>query len=185
MGAALADHLQGVADADRHQAGVEQRLPARHGARQGRRLYDKRRAKAEQAAHHKLHPGEADRRDPVRVVIQHQQMDGPEQGAGDLQQIPVTHAEVFGHAEVVEPGHGDEGADPGVGPGLVAQGQADDGHQYDVEAGDEARLGGRGVEQSHLLQGGGTEQHSAGEQAADQQQPVIAGRLPGLRPRLA
>jgi hypothetical protein len=49
----------------------------------------------------------------------------------------------------------------------------------------EARLGGRGVEQSHLLQGGGTEQHCAGEQAAGQQQPVIAGRLPGLRPRLA
>ncbi|MOA13217.1 hypothetical protein D3C78_1332560 [compost metagenome] len=107
-------------------------------------------------------------------MIQHQQVNGPEQGADHLQQITVAYGELLGHAEVVEPGHGDEGTNPGVGPCLVAQGQADDGHQYDVETRDEARLGGRGVEQPHLLQGGGAEQHAPGDQAPDQQQAAIA-----------
>lgn len=104
-------------------------------------------------------------------------MHGPEQGPDHLQQIAVADGELLGDAEVVEPGHGDEGAYPGVGPGLVAQGQADDGDQDDVEAGDEARLGGRGVEQPHLLQGGGGEEHGAGDEAPGQQQAVITGRL--------
>ena len=174
VGTALADHLQGVADADRDQTRVEQGLPARHGAAEGRSFDDKGRAKTEQAAHHELHSREANGGDPVRVVIEHQQVNGPEQGADHLQQIAVAYGELFGDAEVVEPGHGDEGAYPGVGPGLVAQCQADNGHQYDVETRDEARLGGRGVEQPHLLQGGGAEQHAPGDQAPDQQQAAIA-----------
>ncbi len=72
-----------------------------------------------------------------------------------------------------------------LGPRLVAQGEPDHRHQYDVETGDETRLGCRGVEQPHLLQRGGAEQHGTGDEAAGQQQTPITGlcgRLPGLEP---
>ena len=187
MGAALAHHLQGVTHPHRHQSRIEQRLPARHGAAEGRGLDDKRRGQTEQAAHHKLHPGQANGGDAARVVIQHQQVNGPEQGADHLQQVAVAYGEILGDAEVIEAGHGDEGANPGVGPCLVAQDQPQHGHQYDVEPSDEARLGRRGVEQPHLLQGGGGEEHCAGDETPDQQQARVVllvwpGRLTGLEP---
>lgn len=62
----------------------------------------------------------------------------------------------------------------GVGPGLVAQARPMTGPD-DVETGDEARLGGRGVEQSTCCREA-AEKHGAGDEPG-QQQAVITGRL--------
>ena len=67
----------------------------------------------------------------------------------------------------------------------MAQQQPQYRHQNDVEPGDETGLGGGGIEQPHLLQGGGTEQHQPGQHTTDQQLAMVArdgNRLSGFEP---
>ena len=112
-------------------------------------------------------------------------MHSPEQGTDYLQQIAKADGELVGDAQHIETGQRDDGADPGIEAALVAQQQPQYRHQNDVEPGDETGLGGSGIEQPHLLQGGGTEQHQPGQHTTDQQLAMVArdgNRLSGFEP---
>ena len=102
-------------------------------------------------------------------------MYGEDGGAGKGQRVALAQGEVLLDAQQVQAHQGDEHADPGHGRAAALEEDAVDGHQDDVEGGDEAALAGGDVEQRGLLQNAGRRQHHAAEDAAFQQHLVVQG----------
>ena len=96
-------------------------------------------------------------------------MGRPEKSSHQFQEIPPGNGKLGGDTQKIKTGGSQESAQPGAGMGALTQDQAHDGHDHDVEPGDEAGVAGRGVDQTDLLQRGAREQEKTGETTTAQQ----------------
>ncbi len=91
-------------------------------------------------------------------------MTGPQEGSQKDQQIPPGHAQSPGQAQKVEPRHGQNRTQPGLGPGSLLPQQARQGHDDDIQPGDKSGFPGGGVNDPCLLQRRSCEQDQTGGQ---------------------
>jgi hypothetical protein len=102
---------------------------------------------------------------------------GPEHRPDQFQQIPESDGEVFIDAEQVHADGRHQCPAPGARVGALAPQQPHDGDDHHIQAGDESRFSGGGVDQPHLLEGG------AGEDGQPGQAAVKSRRLEWMRRR--
>ncbi len=109
----LADHLQCIGDARRHDARVEDGNERLVDLRQLRHLLQKKHAdQAEDSRDKELNAGQADAVAFRRKVVDEKDLEREKERAGDDEQVSFGDAESFIHAQQIKPRHGDDDADP-------------------------------------------------------------------------
>jgi ankyrin repeat protein len=93
---------------------------------------------------------------------------GPEQGADEFQQVALADGEILADAQQIQPGQGQTAAQPDRPGNSAFHQQAGQRYQHNVQAGNERRLAGGGVQDADLLQGCGGKQDQAGGHAGGQ-----------------
>ncbi len=161
--------LQSIGDAAGHDAGIHNRQPGRLKRFPGRSFVKEDRRQAQNAADGKLQ-----QRHPHAVYHNGKALDGDDvqgekAGADKNDHIAVIDAEIFVDADEVHAGSGDQNTEP-LQPGNgFMEDEPEQGHDNDVEGGNEAGFTDRGIAYADLLQRTGDRQHDTTDDAAGDQ----------------
>ena len=106
---------------------------------------------------------EADGVGPGREEAYDDDVQGPEKGSDELAKVARRHLEPAAHRDDVEAHDGEAGSDPALQSYAPSEEEADDGHEYHVEARDEGGVArGRGHD-THLLEARADEEDGTGD----------------------
>jgi len=162
----LGNHLEGIAQAHGDEPAIEKGESDRADCGDGHLFQQCGGDQAAEGAGGELGEGQRGRCRPGREPGDIQDMGGPQEGAGELEQVSPGDGERLVDAEQIEPRHGNEHTQPGTGRRFPAPERVAERHDYHVEARDEACFAGSGIPQALLLEPGGRKEDQAGDDAA-------------------
>ena len=173
----LSHDLEPVGDAAGEDAAIEDAPNGRADVFEPEPLEEGHGQKAQQPRREKFDAAQGQGVELRGELVHQQYLQREHQGAQEHKGVPLFQGERLCDGQKVEPHGPDDEAQPGPDAGLsVEERGPHDGHQQDIEGGEERTLARGGVLEPHLLEPGGYRHRQPDEDAAfHQPDPVLPG----------
>ena len=173
----LAHDLEPIGDAAGEDAAVEDAAQGRHQVLKAESLHGSHGQKAQEPRRQKLQAAQGQGVEVRGKLVHQQDLQGEHQGADDHEGVPLLQGEGLRDGQKPQPHGPDDEAQPGPDPRPpMEEGGPHDGHQQDIEGGEEGAFAGGGILEPYLLEAGGQGHGDADEgPALDQPYPACPG----------